>query len=235
MECRKAQSLIIDLIMETISEGEKRDLNLHLKDCPGCERELASLNDLIGSLKSLPCPDPGEEFWKAFPLSVEREIASTSQEKGFLRWIERNVTGSWLFQPGKAAYAFVSMVMIMLVTLLLFYPRYSVREVKVSRGEKEIMVGAYSIHTDEESILEEGDVYPSRLEDLTYDQLNLLYSSLLSSALQKREDQELPEERVGGIALSDIGFDLNDLDSDELRLLSRKLYLMYPGIQKKGA
>jgi hypothetical protein len=238
VKCKKARSLICDLVTGTISEEEKRNLDLHLKDCPHCEKELTSLSDLMHSLKGLSLPDPGEEFWRALPLRIEREIASTSQEKALLQWIERKVTEIWLFQPGRAAYAFVSMVIIMLVTVFLIYPRYVVREGEVNRGEKEITVRAYSntpLHTGEEAIGEEGDDASSRIEELTFNQLNLLYSSLISTALPKREGQELSEERVGGVPLPDISSELNDLDSDELSLLSRKLYSIYPGIQEKGA
>jgi len=232
VKCKKARSLICDLIMGDLGEGEKENLNLHLKSCPHCEKELTSLHELVGSLKSLPLPDLGVEFWKEFPLRVEREIADKYKEEGLFSWIKRKVTGDLLFQPQRA-YVFISMVIIVIVTLLLFYPPYSIREGRVSRGEKETKVSVSLL--GEELILGEGDVYPSHLEDLTFDQLNQLYSSLLSSAKQKVADQELSEERLEVVALADIGSDLNDLNSNELSLLSRRLYSMYPEIQEKGA
>jgi len=233
VKCTKAKSLILDLVTGSISEEKKGNLAQHLKDCPRCEKERAILTEVTGSLKSLPLPDPGKDFWRTLPLRVEQELAREYQERGIVRWIRKNMGGDWLLQPGTAAYAFVSMVLVMMVTVLLFYPRYALREGSVAtRGGPEPAVSV--MLPGEESMGENMDGGPTAVEGLTLDQLNLLYASLISSVYQKRTDQELFEERVGGIIAGDIGSELNDLNPDELQVLSRRLYSMYPEIHKKG-
>lgn len=233
MKCEKARPLILELVMGTIGEGERRDLDLHLKSCDHCGRERAALVDLTASLKSLPLPDPGEEFWKALPIRVEREIARAYNGRGFLRWLRRMLAAGWLFQPGRSAYALASMAIIMIMTVLLFYPRYAVRQGDLMRRGGQETTASLSLPA-EDSLGDEGGEGTAGVEDLNLRELDLLYSSLVSSVSQKRADRELIEERTGGIVAADIGSELNDLNPDELKVLSRKLYLMYPEIQEKG-
>ncbi|HUT84079.1 MAG TPA: hypothetical protein VMX95_05480 [Thermodesulfobacteriota bacterium] len=233
MKCTKAKSLILDLVTGSISKEEKGNLELHLKDCPHCEKERAVLTEMISSLQSFPLPDPGEDFWRTLPLRVEWEIAHEYQERGIVRWIRKSMGGDWLLHPGTAAYAFVSMALVMIVTVLLFYPRYALREGSVvTRGGQETAVSV--MLPGEESMGENMDGGPAAVEGLTLDQLDLVYSSLISSVEQKKGDEELVEERMGRISFTDIGSELNDLNDDELKVLSRRLYSMYPEIHEKG-
>ncbi|MBM4128998.1 MAG: zf-HC2 domain-containing protein [Nitrospira sp.] len=233
MKCKKAQSLIHELVVGSIGEEEGEKLVLHLKGCPRCERECAALMNLTSFLKSLPLPDPGEEFWRTLPFRVEKEIEKITRERVGAYGLMPFRIWDWIFQPGRSAYAFVSMAIIMIVTVLFFYPRYAVREVDTEfRGRQEISTPLVLL--GEDSIVDEEGEKFADVEDLNLYELNLLYASLVSSVRQKRAEQELFEERIGGVVTADIGSELNDLNHEELQVLSRKLTVMYPEFQEKG-
>jgi len=239
VKCSKAQSLILDRFAGGLDEAHKREIDLHLMKCPECQEMFTSLRGLIGSLKSIPQPDPGDEFWRAFPLKVEREIESIHEGKWSLPWI-RKFRVDWslpLFQPGKGVYAFIAMTIIAATTVFLLYPRFIAREGRMMRGGEEITVplpSGASMSATEPWGVGEGEMDPSRLEeDLTIDQLRAVHASLHSSALLKGAEQELTEPGTGGVS-TDLGSELNDLSSDELNLLSRTLQAIYPDVQEKG-
>jgi len=233
VKCKQARPLILELVMGTLREEEKKDLQLHLKGCPNCERERTTLVALTASLKSLPLPDPGEAFWKELPLRVEHEIEKKSEERTWGYGHTPLRIWDWLFQPGKSAYALVSMAIIMIMTVLLFYPRYTVREGDTVRKGGQEVTASLSLPA-EESVGDEGEGGTVGFEDLNIQELNHLYSSLVSSVIQKKAEQEVLEEKVGVMVTTDIGAELNDLSADELEVLSRRLFSAYPAIQEKG-
>lgn len=57
-------------------------LKAHLKGCPACRQELATLKEVEEALKAAPPADPGVEFWAVFNRELHLKLAQTAHAAG---------------------------------------------------------------------------------------------------------------------------------------------------------
>lgn len=62
MNCARAQALIDRHVNEGLSPGERESLEIHLRDCRGCQQQLENLQRLLSVLRSNPSPPVPEGF-----------------------------------------------------------------------------------------------------------------------------------------------------------------------------
>lgn len=233
MKCKKARSLILELVMETIKEEDEKKLKFHLKNCPQCTKEWTTFRELIATLKSLPLPDPGAEFFKILPLRVKEEISNISLDKGWRTWIKGVFTNLRFLQPGEVVSVLVSLAVVAVLTgLLIFYPSYFLQERNLffkTTTEDTLLQSSDSLTT-----LLEGVEESAVIEELSPQELQQLYNSLITSIKSESTKEELFEEKTEESFAFDYGHDLNDLSPDELKLLSQRLAKRYPVIPEKG-
>ncbi len=62
MRCDRAQILMDRYVAEELPAVEREDLEFHLRKCPGCQQQLAQLQKLLGTLRSVPAPPVPQGF-----------------------------------------------------------------------------------------------------------------------------------------------------------------------------
>ena len=92
MKCKSVKKLIPAYIEGTLSPKRSQQLELHVDDCPHCQKELQTFEETIHHASSLPVEYPTPEAWKAFWPTLRVRI---SQSQGF----EENLP-LWVRQHG---------------------------------------------------------------------------------------------------------------------------------------
>lgn len=92
MKCKLVEKLIPAYIEGTLSSKRSQQLELHIDDCPHCQKELQTFEETVHHASSLPVEYPTPEAWKAFWPTLRVRI---SQSQGFEEdrlplWIRRH-------------------------------------------------------------------------------------------------------------------------------------------------
>lgn len=89
MKCKSVEKLIPAYIEGTLSPKRSQQLELHVDDCPHCQKELQTFEETIHHASSLPVEYPTPEAWKAFwpTLRVRISQSQTSKENRLLLWV----------------------------------------------------------------------------------------------------------------------------------------------------
>lgn len=125
MNCREVQEQLIEFFEEQLGRGDAEQIRVHLEMCPGCREELRTIERVIGGLKSQRLPDPGEAFWRDFPIRVRKAFYQEERRirVPILQRVWKGIYGStkWLTFP-KPVGATVSIAAVVLVIAgLLFF------------------------------------------------------------------------------------------------------------------
>jgi anti-sigma factor RsiW len=76
VRCDAVRDLLLDYLEGEAPLLPRRRVEAHLRACPACAAELASLRAIRGLVASAPAPAPGAEFWREFEGEVRRRIAA---------------------------------------------------------------------------------------------------------------------------------------------------------------
>ena len=89
MKCKLVGKLIPAYIEGTLSPKQSQQLELHIDDCPHCQKELQIFEETIHHASSLPVEYPTPEAWKAFwpTLRVRISQSQAFEENRLLLWI----------------------------------------------------------------------------------------------------------------------------------------------------
>ena len=89
MKCKSVEKLIPAYIEGTLSPKRSQQLELHVDDCPHCQKELQTFEETIHHASSLPVEYPTPEAWKAFwpTLRVRISQSQASKENRLLLWV----------------------------------------------------------------------------------------------------------------------------------------------------
>jgi anti-sigma factor RsiW len=92
----RAQEFFAKSLVEEISNADRAWLDVHLRACPDCAREILATQNLLGALRSVPVAVP-RDLAARTQLRVRlraQETSPASQSSGILLWL---ITGmSWL-------------------------------------------------------------------------------------------------------------------------------------------
>ena len=80
MKCKSVENLIPGYIEGTLAPKRSNQLELHIDDCPQCQKELQAFEETIHHASSVPVEYPTPEAWKAFWPTLRVRI---SQDQGF--------------------------------------------------------------------------------------------------------------------------------------------------------
>lgn len=110
MKCTRAHELIGELLEETISEADRRELEKHLDSCPECRDLLADFKDIKTLAADLPKLEPSPAVWPGIMAGVRRERRSGARRSSAtLNWLDH------LFHPGRPRYAFAAALTLLAV------------------------------------------------------------------------------------------------------------------------
>jgi hypothetical protein len=89
MKCKLVEKLIPAYIEGTLSPKRSQQLELHIDDCPHCQKELQTFEETIHHASSLPVEYPTPEAWKAFwpTLRVRISQSEAFEENWLLLWV----------------------------------------------------------------------------------------------------------------------------------------------------
>ena len=77
MKCKLVEKLIPTYIEGTLSPKRSQQLELHIDDCPRCQKELQTFEETIHHASSLPVEYPTPEAWKAFWPTLRMRISQS--------------------------------------------------------------------------------------------------------------------------------------------------------------
>ena len=91
MKCKLAEKLIPAYIEGTLSPKRSQRLEVHVDDCPHCQKELQTFEETIHHASSLPVQYPTPEAWKAFwpTLRVRISQSEVFSENRLPLWVRR--------------------------------------------------------------------------------------------------------------------------------------------------
>jgi hypothetical protein len=89
MKCKLVKKIIPVYIEGTLSPKRSQQLELHIDDCPHCQKELQTFEETIHHASSLPVEYPTPEAWKAFwpTLRVRISQSEAFEENRLLLWV----------------------------------------------------------------------------------------------------------------------------------------------------
>ena len=89
MKCKLVENLIPAYIEGTLSLKRSQQLELHIDDCPHCQKELQTFEETIHHASSLPVEYPTPEAWRAFwpTLRIGISQSQASEKKHLPLWI----------------------------------------------------------------------------------------------------------------------------------------------------
>ena len=92
MKCKLVKKIIPVYIEGTLSPKRSQQLELHIDDCPHCQKELQTFEETIHHASSLPVEYPTPEAWKAFwpTLRVRISQSEAFEENHLLPWVRRH-------------------------------------------------------------------------------------------------------------------------------------------------
>ena len=93
MKCKLVKKIIPVYIEGTLSPKRSQQLELHIDDCPHCQKELQTFEETIHHASSVPLEYPTPEAWKAFWPTLRVRI---SQSEAF----EENQLPLWVRMHG---------------------------------------------------------------------------------------------------------------------------------------
>lgn len=92
MKCKLVEKLIPAYIEGTLSPKRSNQLELHIDDCPQCQKELKTFEETIHHASSVPVEYPTPEAWKAFwpTLRVRMSQSEALEENRLPLWIRKH-------------------------------------------------------------------------------------------------------------------------------------------------
>ncbi len=114
MKCTRAHELIGELLEESISEEDRRELEKHLESCPECRDLLTDFQDIKTQAARLPRLEPSPDVWPAILSGVRRELRAGARSSATLNWLDR------LFPAGRPRFAFAATLALLIVVGGLF-------------------------------------------------------------------------------------------------------------------
>ena len=93
MKCKLVEKLLPAYIEGTLSPKRSHQLELHIDDCPHCQKELQAFEETVHHASSLPVEYPTPEAWRVFWPSLRMRI---SQDQAF----EENHLPLWVRMHG---------------------------------------------------------------------------------------------------------------------------------------
>ncbi|MHB8054484.1 MAG: anti-sigma factor family protein [Candidatus Aminicenantales bacterium] len=110
MKCSQAHELIGELLEGTISEDDRRELEIHLESCRECRELLADFREIKTQAAELPKIEPSPAVWPNVLDGVRRaRREKLTRASATIGWWER------LFAPGRPRYALAAALSLGLV------------------------------------------------------------------------------------------------------------------------
>jgi anti-sigma factor RsiW len=147
MNCKRADKLLIDSLMGTLSREARQDLDAHLTSCTRCSEEAASMESLwheLGDLGEEPLEVPSERLTRRFRLALAdlESVPEASSLPSFSDWW----ASLWTVRPAwQAALSAVLLLMGVLLGAGLAGQRRSSDEIDQLRAEVETMSRAVTV------------------------------------------------------------------------------------------
>jgi predicted anti-sigma-YlaC factor YlaD len=90
MNCHEIQQITVPYLELDLDPARVHEVTTHLESCPNCREEMEAVRQVLVRLKGQTVPDPGEQFWAAFPSVVRRRLGdrvggTERQRKSFVR------------------------------------------------------------------------------------------------------------------------------------------------------
>ena len=92
MKCKLVKKIIPAYIEGTLSPKRSQQLELHIDDCPHCQKELQTFEETIHHASSLPVEYPTPEAWKAFWPTLRVRISQSQpfEEDRLPLWVRKH-------------------------------------------------------------------------------------------------------------------------------------------------
>ena len=92
MKCKLVEKLIPAYIEGTLSSKRSQQLELHIDDCPHCQKELQTFEETIHHASSLSVEYPTPEVWKAFWPTLRIRISQSQafEDDRLPLWVRRH-------------------------------------------------------------------------------------------------------------------------------------------------
>ena len=109
MKCKLVEKIIPAYIEGTLSPKRSNQLELHIDDCPQCQKELQTFEETIHHASSLPVEYPTPEAWKTFWPTLRVRISQSEA-------LEENRLPFWVIRKHGWKMAGVACVLILLLS-----------------------------------------------------------------------------------------------------------------------
>jgi hypothetical protein len=81
-DCRMSKDRLIEALYGELEPAEKERLDAHLRSCPRCAAEYASLEETLRLMDKRERPDPGPAFWEGYWDRLSKRMLWESIENG---------------------------------------------------------------------------------------------------------------------------------------------------------
>lgn len=79
--CPEARDQLAQLISGEMEPEVRREIETHLRDCPGCAAEAEGIRRALSLLEAEDPPDPGVSYWSSFGGRLRTRIAATERRR----------------------------------------------------------------------------------------------------------------------------------------------------------
>jgi hypothetical protein len=167
MNCKESQSLFADYLGSELPEGQSGEFKQHIKNCPQCSNELASLTKTC-SLLQVGWPE------EPIPQHLVYELPRSSSRSGWLRW----------WQPGAPRFVMASLTLTGCLILCAGSLSLFRTQIRIGQGGFQVSFGQ-SVQPS----LQPSAVTPVRLGSDTRDLQPLVDRAL--QQIEQKQDQRL--------------------------------------------
>jgi hypothetical protein len=118
MKCEQCQELFTDWMNNRLTTAEKKELEQHINECPGCREELAEMQQLWNKLGSIKIPEPSANMKVNFQAMLEDYKESVYTQKSVWGGFKDQFYAFWQMQPRR------SLIYSLVITLVCFGGAY---------------------------------------------------------------------------------------------------------------
>ena len=99
-DCRASKDRMIEALYGELGPAEKERLDAHLRSCPDCAAEYASLEETLRLMDKRERPDPGPGFWEGYWDRLSKRMLWETIEEGRRPSLAARVRGAFARLPG---------------------------------------------------------------------------------------------------------------------------------------
>lgn len=198
MKCDAFKKLILEEYWGSLTPGDRKSLDEHLRSCPACYAEKKRMIGLLNEMARQEEYDPGDAYWESFNKRVFSKIEERSEKES-----------SMLAIPLRIRLVTAIILAVSALVLLPFTYRYFLRSKEAPFYEEKLQAAISMASTEETyEILER--VVPFYRED------SFSFTDLESVSMLQELDTDQEEGNLDGLIPYSLLEDLDDSEKEDL-------------------